>query len=507
MDTMILTTDNKFTGEIKVASRIIDILSSGLYHTPAACLKELVNNAYDARATVVNVFVKPDADRIIIEDNGDGMSKEGFVAHFDRISESHKRDESGITVGSAPMGGRPKIGKIGIGFIAANELCEILEIFSTKEGSEELLHVTIDFKQMREPIAERRRNESDIVKADYVGDVTLTDKESHYTKIFLTEVRGPAREILAGSSNQSDDKVRSLYGLKSESIFKVLRDGKINNWKEFDDYSETMLSIALNVPVGYHSGWMPQGFEGKVRRFEEEVAKLGFSVLYDGSELKKPIVFSHPSDSILVRQFDFTGEHVCAKGYFYAQHGTIKPNDLHGLLVRIRNAAVGEYDHSFWGFSPSDAPLIQRWVSAEIWADDRLEEAMNIDRRTLRVAHPAYVELKREIHKSLRSVLNDARKELYETSSAARNEGKTESTKESIRQLATQLISPISSNAASDLERAVDRSSSNKVLQKALEHKFSLMELFETVIDSAKDVLGPEELEKFVSHLTKRITR
>jgi len=36
---------SEFDGEIRVASRIVDYLSSGLYKSPAACLKELINNA------------------------------------------------------------------------------------------------------------------------------------------------------------------------------------------------------------------------------------------------------------------------------------------------------------------------------------------------------------------------------------------------------------------------------------------------------------------------------
>ena len=108
-----------FSGEILVASRIVDYLSSNLYDSPADCLKELINNFYDADADTVNVFVKPDAERIIIEDNGDGMSRDEFVRHFGRISESHKRDTSDVTTRK-----RPKIGMIGIGFIAANELCD-----------------------------------------------------------------------------------------------------------------------------------------------------------------------------------------------------------------------------------------------------------------------------------------------------------------------------------------------------------------------------------------------
>src|SRR5207248_5766978 len=98
---------------------------------------------------------------IIIEDNGTGMDRLDFTSHFNRISESHKRDTSQTT-----KNGRPKIGKIGIGFIAANEICDVMELFSTKQDSTELLHVNIDFAEMRKPPEERRRDGEDFVKAD-----------------------------------------------------------------------------------------------------------------------------------------------------------------------------------------------------------------------------------------------------------------------------------------------------------------------------------------------------
>lgn len=91
--------EEKFNGVITVASRIIDYLSSGLYKDPASCLKELINNSFDVDASRVEVFVKPDANRIIIEDDGEGMNKDEFLLHFSRISESHKRDPAfaGVT--------------------------------------------------------------------------------------------------------------------------------------------------------------------------------------------------------------------------------------------------------------------------------------------------------------------------------------------------------------------------------------------------------------------------
>lgn len=100
-----------FRGEVKVASRIIDYLSSGLYETPAACLKELVNNAYDADATRVDIHVLPDLDQVLITDDGTGMNREEFENHFGLIADSSKRSDSQYTAM-----GRPKIGRIGIRF-------------------------------------------------------------------------------------------------------------------------------------------------------------------------------------------------------------------------------------------------------------------------------------------------------------------------------------------------------------------------------------------------------
>jgi hypothetical protein len=493
--------DTTFRGEIKVASRIIDYLSSGLYHSMGACLKELVNNSFDADARRVAIYVKPDADRIIIEDDGVGMNKSEFVTHFERISESHKRDRSSFT----PKG-RPKIGKVGIGFIAANELCEVMELFSTKRGSQELLRVLINFDEMRKPLEERRRSGNDIVKADYVGEVLEADSAEHYTRIFLTSIRAHAQDILAGAKPQSPNAPeRSLYGLSTASVAQVLRDASLKTWKDFNTYSETMLQVALNVPVRYHDNWIPKPLHAKVARFERDAEKLDFQVYYDGTEVRKPIVFTPGDRAAMVSNFSFKGRHVSAAGYFYAQHGTIQPRDLHGLLVRIRNAAVGEYDNSFWGFSPSESSLIQRWVSAEVWADDRLEDAMNIDRRTLREAHPAYVELREAIHDHLRKVLSSARSDLYQSANVERREQRTSSTVTDVLTVARERIAPVSRKAASSFARTWEEAVEQPRVRKALLRKYTVTELYEAVIDAAKGIITEDQLTELLRRLTKQL--
>jgi hypothetical protein len=488
----------RFSGEITVASRIVDDLSSGLYDSPAACLKELVNNSYDADATEVRVFVKPDAQRIIVEDNGIGMNRSEFEQHFSRISESHKRDVSDTT-----DLGRPKIGKIGIGFIAANELCNVMVLESTKAGSTDLLRVSINFAEMRRDPAERRRSGGYIAKADYEGELLVAPRDEHYTRIFLEEIRGEAQEVLVGARPvASDAPGPSLYGLSAETVAKRLRDPTLATWEQFDRYSQTLLRVALNVPIKYAPGWIPDDVRDKVRDLERRVAKLNFSVSYDGTELRKPAVFSGDVPH-LVHRFTLQGDHVSAEGYFYLQHGTLRPSDLNGVLIRIRHAAVGEYRSDFLGFPSSTGQLFRRWISAEVWADDRLEEALNIDRRTLRVTHPAYVELQDAFHREFAEALSLARTELYEKRSQSRRQSDTRKELAAVESIVRTAGLPerASAGVRATWQEAAKRPTRNRPLLR----KYSVSEMYDIVLDVARDVMTPAQFQKFVTELTKRL--
>lgn len=491
---------DEFHGEIVVASRIVDYLSSGLYESPSACLKELVNNSFDADATQVRVFVKPDADRIIIEDNGLGMDRADFERHFRKISESYKREDSDYT----PLG-RPKIGKIGIGFIAANEICDVMEIVSTKEGSTELLEVSIRFDLMREEPNERRRGDLGVAKADYVGSVSKTDLESHFTQVFLKRVRGEARSILMGAgTSQFASGGKSLYGLKPESVCTILKTSGLRTWSEFDAYSKNRLEVALNVPVPYHNGWLPRHLRSEVSDIEEHVAKFDFSLFFDGTEIRKPIVFD-PEGKALIDKFEFEGKYVAAKGYFYAQDRTIRPQELQGLLIRIRNAAVGSYDPTFLGFSSSHGTLFQNWISGEIMADDRLEDAMNIDRRTLRIAHPAYLELQKAVHAYLQDLIKQVRAEIYGSRSKARQVERAKRIENRIIDVAAKEIESVAPSAAKQIRKVWEDATSDRIGQRKLLRKFNVDDLYELVIEVAKETLPAEQVDRFLSKLTERL--
>ena len=496
--------DNTFFGEIVVASRIVDYLSSGLYDSPAAGLKELINNSYDADATSVDVFIKPDADRIVVADDGHGMNKEDFQRHFERISESFKRESSGFT-----ESGRPKIGKIGIGFIAANEICDVMEIFSTKDGSRELLHVSINFEVMRqEPNARRKGDGVEFAKADYEGEVLETDAESHYTQIFLKEIRGNSRKLLAGAKARGHVAgKRSLYGLSAASIQQLLRDPHLKSWAEFDDYSQTILQVGLNVPVSYYEDWLPPDRINELGDFYEDAESLDFKLCIDGTQIFKPIVFAPEAGNALISRFEFSGEHVVAKGYFYGQNKTIQPEELQGLLIRIRNAAIGGYDHSFLNFSPREGSLIQRWISVEIWASDDLEGAMIINRRELRSDHDAYEELQDAIHEHLSEFIRELRAKLYGAGSKARKQQRAKTIVSSIGQIADEIVAPGAPVAAAEMKRSWTQTTQEDKGEARILKKFTVAELYRITLEIAEEILTPEQRQEFVRRLTARLNK
>lgn len=490
----------EFQGEIKVASRIVDHLSSGIYKSPAACLKELINNAYDADALNVHVSVKPDADRIIIQDDGTGFSRDEFVAHFSRIAESRKRDTSDTTTI-----GRPKIGRIGIGFIAANELCEELEIYSTQINSDEMLHVTINFRIMRTDTVERRRKGGDFAKADYVGEILSADLDDHHTTLILKEIRGEARDLLAGMAARHQPG--SLYGKSPESIADILADPRLRSWTDLDSYSQTLLRIGLNVPVAYAPAWAPEAaLNDGLERFSAEVSNLNLTLKYDGTDVRKPIVLRPGDKRTLTRRFEHRGDRVAAHGYFYAQHGRIQPEELQGVLVRIRHAAVGEYDKTYWEFPASEGPLFKPWVSGEVWASDGLEDAMNIDRSTLRDVHPAYVELRQALHAFMSRFLKDVRRELYGAGATERRANRAKGEMRQIERVVAgrTVAAPQAMEDVKETWR--DEAGSDTGVVK-LTRKYTVSQLYDIVIGVAEEVLSKADLARFIERLTDRLRK
>src|SRR5713101_3664305 len=102
-----------------VDASLLHELGERLIGRPAIALGELVKNAFDADATSCRIDVGE--DRIVLSDNGNGMSEDDFLAHWMRIGTTHKIDQRFSTRFERPLTGSKGIGRLSAQFLA-NEL-------------------------------------------------------------------------------------------------------------------------------------------------------------------------------------------------------------------------------------------------------------------------------------------------------------------------------------------------------------------------------------------------
>ena len=119
---------------IKVGEKALAHLSRGIYRSPASALRELVSNAWDANANTVTINTNfPNFLQVVVEDDGDGFSKEQFRDLMEGgIGNSAKRED-----GRELQYGRPMIGRLGIGLLAMAQISGKFSVSSVPSGHPE----------------------------------------------------------------------------------------------------------------------------------------------------------------------------------------------------------------------------------------------------------------------------------------------------------------------------------------------------------------------------------
>lgn len=195
--------ETKLTTDQRVLARITD----GIYREPAAALRELIFNAYDADAK--NVWIQTDAPRfseISVVDDGEGMNLDVLAYVVAHIGGSAKRTSIGSQLGLAQKkdpklspGGRRMIGKIGIGLFAVAQLTRHFRIITKPRDEAFRFVVDIRLKTHTEDDLARINATTDTVFE--TGDVRVTrepaaDRESHGTEVILMGLKESARTLL-----------------------------------------------------------------------------------------------------------------------------------------------------------------------------------------------------------------------------------------------------------------------------------------------------------------------
>jgi Histidine kinase-, DNA gyrase B-, and HSP90-like ATPase len=233
---------------LKSSDRVIARVTDGIYRQPASALREVISNAWDADANEVTIVTDaPRFSRIIIRDDGIGMSHQTLSRLLHSIGGSAKRTAEGSKLGVTADGdldrspsGRLLIGKIGIGLFSVSQLSRRFRIITKVSGEPYRLIAEVRLRTYSEdPDDDLNRDSED----DFVsGEVRLTrepaeDLEAHGTDIVLDEIKPGARDQL-----RSADRWRAL----EEKRLAV----------DSGDNDEA-LSIRAIRPK-YHAGWIPR---------------------------------------------------------------------------------------------------------------------------------------------------------------------------------------------------------------------------------------------------------
>jgi len=179
------------------------------------------------------------------------------------------------------------------------------------------------------------------------------------------------------------------------------------------------------VPVSYLTN-APLNIKKKNPILEgiiKDIDRYDFTVEFDGLILKKPIKL--PNDKNIVDEdYDYNvyfinedliinDKKLRFRGYFYSQKSQIKPVDFQGIIIRIRNVAIGKADKNFMDY-PWAEKMYMTWTFGEIYVDEGLEDALNINRNSFTINHPHYMYLRKYIHDLLHDMIFKRTRKRYE---------------------------------------------------------------------------------------------
>ncbi|MFA4838151.1 MAG: ATP-binding protein [Candidatus Neomarinimicrobiota bacterium] len=395
---------------INVAVSVLADISLGIYRTPANALKELISNAFDADATRVIINTGfPYFRTITCRDNGDGMSSKDFEKIMDLIGGSVKRKDGRQYTDKT----RPLIGKIGIGILAVAQICKRFTIVSSTRNSCTKFEAHVDFKGLNTESAKEIPLGSK--KAKKIGSYVLfkdlpEELDAHYTKIILENIEPGFRNRLLETGGP-ESKIQGYRFKKGDP--KVLPEFikwlATTNARDIPDYYRLLWELSITCPISYLQNGPIKG-EDIISGTKKALLDFDFTVKIDGLELRKLILFPTSSEvkeqgkDYLTYTIEFDekidGSRLAFKGYIYHQRISIQPPELRGLLIRVRNVAIGMYDKSLLNYPKAQGPRMAG-ISGEIYVDDGLESALNIDRNSFRETDPHYLKLQEVIYTRL----------------------------------------------------------------------------------------------------------
>ena len=433
--------ETKKSGIIRVSDITIGQLSRGLYRSTATAFKELVNNAYDADATVVRIDTNyPEFNFISCADDGTGMTLEEFTRFFSKKGIGSCIKRKGKKEDLTDIYKRPIIGRLGIGMLAIGQLCHSFKIeshYKYKNGKKEAYLAKINLSDVEFPFPDKEQvirnldlehTEIDVGTWEYDDTIDYDEKKQGF-RIYSQDVRNTFKREMKASLKEMEDKEREKISFSQPDLHSQFYDTS-RSVRDCKPYLETIWELAILCPIPYYgeiekypinlSSFPSEEIESNdikqaIQFIKERQSKLinyNFRVVFDGIELRRHIQLPMQKDAMPKLYFinfnDIVFTHPLKfAGYIFAQiPKAIQPLELNGVQIRLREVGIGGYDSTFLKYYKEIATIRSRWVSGEIFVDKGLESALNIDRDSFNEHDEHYKKLQSVLHEKLDKVFD-----------------------------------------------------------------------------------------------------
>lgn len=277
---------------LRTDARVFARITDGIYREPASALRELIANSYDADATEVRIETDaPRFSKIVVRDNGRGLSEEALVHVMCHIGGSLKRTEEGVDFGlvssddpSVSKGGRKLIGKLGIGLFSVSQLTHHLIIVTKIKGENYRRVCDILLRPQRDEDKPDAGDEKGFVTGEaQISTVFAEDTDTQGTEITLLEIRPFVRESLKSTARWDAIAQELKLAATAENPESSVNDDELIDDDDVDDE----FRLRPKMPI-FHIG--------EVSREDDEIllkdAKLPWSSADKASEKFKKLVRS-----------------------------------------------------------------------------------------------------------------------------------------------------------------------------------------------------------------------
>jgi hypothetical protein len=183
-------------------------------------------------------------------------------------------------------------------------------------------------------------------------------------------------------------------------------------------YHQFLWELSLLTPVKYLPNSPVTIKPAVLKKKKSELEDFNFTLNVDNRAILKPALLPsgtlrneapalQPKYDYTVSSLDFNevvdGQRLKAHGYIFWQKTQVKPRAISGVQIYIRNVGIGLYDPGFMNFSAVNLTSRAGQMSGEIYVEEGLERALNVDRNSFRVTDEHYVALQRYLWKKLGS--------------------------------------------------------------------------------------------------------